>query len=525
MKKLTAIVLSAAIIAPLFAGDLPDVEGAPGLRYWYPLPPANPPKLVEADLIVYGASPAGVTAAIQIQRMGKKAVIAEFGKHVGGLTAGGLSATDVGNRAAIAGMADEFYAKVGMMRGFKPSAAEKAFRAMLTEAGVEILFEQRLMSVKKDGNRIVELVMENGNTFRGKIFLDASYEGDLMAMAKVSYTFGREANAQYGETINGVQFHKGHNFTAPVDPYVIEGDSKSGLLPLISTATPRKSGEGDTLLQAYNFRMFLTDAADRIPFPKPKNYDPKKYALLARYLKANPKAPVQLHNGDCNNEGAFSTDHIGANYGWPDGDYATREKIFQDHVNYQQGFMYFIGHDDSVPENIRAAVNKKGLTKGEFEESGNWPHQLYIREGRRMISDFVMTENVCMSKVLVSDSIGLGSYNMDSHNCERIVVDGKVRNEGDVQIGPPRPYPISYRSIVPKEPECANLFVPVALSCTHIAYGSIRMEPVFMVLGQSAGTAAAMAIDENISVQKVDYAKLKERLIADKQKLAWTGKK
>ncbi len=359
--------------------------------------------------------------------------------------------------------------------------------------------------------------------FAVKYFLDASYEGDLMALAKISYTFGREANAQYGETIDGAQFHNGHNFTKPVDPYVVEGDPKSGLLPLISADFPRKAGEGDKLIQAYNFRMFLTDAADRVPFPKPKNYDPKKYALLVRYLKVNPTPPIQLHNGDCNNEGAFSSDHIGKNYGWPDGDYATREKIFQDHVNYQMGFMYFIGHDESVPESVRAAVNKKGLTKGEFEESGNWPHQLYIREGRRMISVFVMTEGVCMGKNLPEDSIGLASYNMDSHNCERIVIDGKVRNEGDVQIGPPKPYPISYRSIVPKEAECVNLFVPVALSCTHISYGSIRMEPVFMILGQSAGTAAAMAIDANISVQKVDYAKLKERLLADKQKLTWDG--
>ncbi len=502
---------------------LPDAEGVPALRYWSPSTPATPPKTYEADLIVYGASPGGVTAAVQIQRMGKKAIIAEFGKHVGGLTSGGLSATDVGNRAAIAGMANEFYDKVGVLRNFKPSVAEKAFRDMLAEAKVEIHFEQRLASVKKDGNKIVEITMENGNVFRGKIFLDTSYEGDLMAMAKVTYTFGREANAQYGETINGVQFHKGHNFTQPVDPYVVEGDPKSGLLPLISPAPKPNAGDGDKLIQAYNFRMYLTNSEDRIPFPKPKNYDPKKYALLARYLKVNPKPPVQLHAGDCNNEGAFSTDHIGGNHTWPDADYLAREKMFQDHVNYQQGFMYFIGHDESVPAKVREAVNKWGLTKGEFEETGSWPHQLYIREARRMISEYVMTENHCMSKVVPEDSVGLGSYNMDSHNCERIVVDGKVRNEGDVQISPRRPYAISYRSIVPRESECANLFVTVALSCTHIAYGSIRMEPVFMILGQSAGTAASMAIDANVSVQKVDYAKLRERLIADKQILNWDG--
>jgi len=503
------------------ADVLPDAEGAPGLRYWYPLPKANPPKTYEADLIVYGASPAGVTAAVQTRRMGKSAIIAEFGTHVGGLTSGGLSATDVGTREAIAGMANEFYDKVGVLRNFKPSVAEKVFREMLHDSGAEIYFEQRLVSVKKDGNRIVELSMENGNTFRGKIFLDATYEGDLMALAKVSYTFGREANAQYGETIDGVQFHSGHSFTKPVDPYVAEGDPKSGLLPLISPDPPRPVGSGDKLIQAYNFRMYMSNAANRVPFPKPKNYDAAKYALLVRYLKVNPKAPVQLHQGDCNNEGAFSTDHIGKNYAWPDGDYATREKIFQDHVNYQQGFMYFIGHDETVPQSVRNEVAKWGLDPGEFNETGHWPHQMYIREGRRMISDYVMTENQCMRKIVPDDSVGLGSYNMDSHNCERIVVDGKVRNEGDVEIHPPQPYPISYRSIVPKEFECANLYVPVCLSCTHIAYGSIRMEPVFMILGQSAGTAASMAIDANVSVQKVDYAKLKERLLADKQILFW----
>ena len=524
MPQRTFVLFFAALLCAAFCTfgeELPDAEGAPALRYWYPLPPANPVKVYEADLIVYGASPAGVTAAIQMQRMGKKAIIAEFGKHVGGLTSGGLSATDVGNRAAIAGMANEFYDKVGVLRNFKPSAAEKAFREMLKEADVEVLFEQRLKAVKKEGARIVELATENGNTFRGKMFVDATYEGDLMAMAKVSYTFGREANTQYGETINGVQFHAGHNFTKPVDPYVVEGDPKSGLLPLISADPPRKAGEGDKLLQAYNFRMYLTNAADRVPFPKPKNYKPEQYALLARYLKVNPKEPVQLHFGDCNNEGAFSTDHIGKNYAWPDGDYATRERIFQDHVNYQQGFMYFIGHDASVPQNVRDEVAKWGLMRGEFEDTGNWPHQMYIREGRRMLSDYVMTENHCMRKIVPDDSVGLGSYNMDSHNCERIVVDGKVRNEGDVQIHPPQPYPISYRSIVPKKSECVNLFVPVCLSCTHIAYGSIRMEPVFMILGQSAGTAAAQAIDAGVGVQDIDYAKLNARLLADKQILTW----
>jgi hypothetical protein len=521
----TRIVLSCVAVASFFlsaADELPPAEGAAALRYWYPLPAENPPKVIEADLIVYGASPAGVTAAVQAQRMGKKAVVAEFGNHVGGLTSGGLSATDVGNRESIGGMANEFYAKVGVLRGFKPSAAEKAFREMLQESGAEVMELQRLKEVKKEGNHIVELVMENGNVFRGKIFLDASYEGDLMARAKVTYTYGREANAQYGETIDGVQYHNGHNFVRPTDPYIKDGDPASGLLPLISADVPPAAGAGDKRIQAYNFRMYLANTADRVAFPKPAHYDPSRYALLARYLKLHPIPPVQLHVGDCNNEGAFSTDNIGKNWDWPDASYAQREAIFQEHVNYQQGFMYFIQHDESVAERIRAEVAKWGLAVGEFSTTGSWPHQLYIREARRMVSDYVMTENHCMRKVMPEDSVGLGSYNMDSHNCERVVVNGTVRNEGDVQIHPPHPYPISYRSIVPRESECDNLFVPVALSCTHIAYGSIRMEPVFMMLGQSAGTAAVMAIDGKTSVQKVDYEKLKTRLIADKQILTWT---
>jgi hypothetical protein len=271
--------------------------------------------------------------------------------------------------------------------------------------------------------------------------------------------------------------------------------------------------------------MQLSNAADRLPFPKPEGYDRGRYALLERYLKAQPepKHPTQLHNGDCNNTGGFSTDHIGANYAWPEADYATREKIFQDHVNYQQGLMWFSGNDPEVPESIRTKTNAFGLMAGEFPETGGWPHELYVREGRRMISDYVMTEADCRSQRAAADSVGLASYTMDSHNCQRVVIDGVVRNEGDVQTRVPRPYPVSYRSIVPKESECSNLLVSVCLSSSHIAYGSIRMEPVFMILGQSAATAASFAIDEQIPVQKVDYAKLSERLLADKQVLAWDG--
>ena len=521
--KLLLPVLSAICAASVFAAG--PATPPPGLHYYYPVPPANPPRVIEADICVYGGTPGGVAAAVQSARMGKKAVLVVARRHVGGMTSGGLTATDIGRREAIGGFANEVYAKIGKTSGFRPSQAEAAFLELLQEAGVPIYYEHRLKDVVKDGTRIESIRIENGNTVRAKMFVDATYEGDLMAKAGVSFHVGREGNAAYGETINGVQFRKTHNFSVAVDPYREPGNPASGLLPTISAEAPGKAGDGDKKVQAYNFRMWLSDAASRIPFPKPDGYDRDRYALLERYLKAQPSPalPVQMHNGDCNNNGGFSSDHIGANYAWPEADYATRERIFQDHVNYQQGFMWFSQNDPSVPESIRKKTASFGLAAGEFPETGGWPHELYVREGRRMISDYVMTEAECTSRKIVADPVGLASYTMDSHNCQRVVINGAVRNEGDVQTGVPRPYPVSYRSLVPKESQCPNLFVPVCLSSSHIAYGSIRMEPVFMILGQSSGTAAALAIDAKTSVQKVDYAKLRERLLADKQVLAWDG--
>lgn len=541
MSRPLFLSITLCLAAAAFAQDGPTTP-SPGLKYYYPVPMAEPAQTIEVDVAAYGGTPAGIATAIQASRMGKKAALFVFRRHVGGLTSGGLTATDVGNVKGIGGMATEFYQRLGKLRGFKSSDAEKTFLAMLKEANVPVYFEHRLKAVKKDGIRITELEFENGNKVKARMFADGTYEGDLFAMAGVSFHVGREANSVYNETINGVQFHNQHNFIFPVDPYKVEGDPNSGLLFGISSEAPGKTGDGDKRLQAYNFRMLLSNAADRIPFAKPQDYDPTWYALLARYLKKDPElkwnyqygnGPVQLYNGDCNNAGGFSTDFIGENYRWPEGSYSEREAIFQKHVKYQQGFMYFLANDESLPEVLRKKTQAFGLNKDEFPESGGWPHELYVREGRRMISDYVMTEANCRSKIKAEDSVGLASYTMDSHNCQRVVLSGVkiggktydnvVRNEGNVEIGVPKPYPVAYRSIVPKETECSNLFVPLCLSSTHIAYGSIRMEPVFMILGQSAGTAAAMAIDANIPVQKVDYAKLKERLLADKQILEYDG--
>ncbi|MFI5380908.1 MAG: FAD-dependent oxidoreductase [Tepidisphaerales bacterium] len=517
------LLLVACAIAPGVAADPP--------RYYYPVPAADPPQVIDADVCAYGGTPAGVAAAIQARRMGKSAALFAFNKHVGGMTSGGLTATDVGNVKGIGGLATEFYDRVGQLRDFKPSVAEKTFTAMLKDAGVKVYYEHRLKSVSKDGNGITELEFENGNRARARIFIDSTYEGDLLAMAGVSYHVGREANSVYDETLNGIQHRSKHNFNYPTDPYVQEGKSESGLLWGISPDAPGMQGDGDKSVQAYNFRMPLTDAPNRVAFPKPENYDASHYELMLRYLLKKPGAnwrfgygegPLQLQKGDSNNEGAFSTDFIGHSHQWPEADYATRQRIFQEHVDYQQGLVWFLANDERLPKAFRDKVNAWGLDPDEFAETGHWPHQLYIREARRMVSDYVMTEHNCLSKTVAGDSIGLASYNMDSHNCRRIVAGGVVRNEGDVQNGVPRPYPVSYRAIVPKETQCANVFVPVCLSSTHIAYGSIRMEPVFMILGQSAGTAAAMAIDGATSVQKVPYARLREKLLENKQILDWT---
>lgn len=492
------------------------------------------------DIAVYGGTSGGVAAAVQAARMGKSVVLIEPGKHLGGLTSGGLGATDIGNKGAIGGISREFYRRVGKHYGkdeawtFEPHVAEAVMNDLVQEAKVKVVLGERLdltAGVKKDAGRITAIRMESGRQFAARVFIDAGYEGDLMAKAGVSYHVGREANSVYKETFNGVQLgSKKHQFNVPVDPYIKPGDPASGLLPGIHPGSPGEHGQGDRRVQAYNFRMCLTDdLANRLPFPKPAGYDPLRYELLRRYIDAcvfdalGSNLPMPNRKTDTNNNGAFSTDNIGMNYDYPDGDYATREKIVAEHVAYQQGMMWFLANDPRLPEKVRNHVNRWGLCKDEFQETGGWPHQLYVREARRMISDYVMSQHNCQGREVADDSVGLAAYGMDSHNVQRWVKDGYASNEGDVQVHGFRPYPIAYRSLVPKRTECENLLVPVCLSASHIAYGSIRMEPVFMVLGQSAATAASQAIDANAAVQDVKFGTLKKRLLADKQILAWQG--
>ena len=515
-----------------------------------------------ADVVIYGGTSGGVTAAIQTARMGRTAILIEPTKFLGGLTTGGLGATDIGNKKAIGGLSREFYARVfryysdaskwthetretyfakkphgntgseDTMWTFEPHAATEIYDAMLKEVAgkVTIVFGERLdlkKGVIKDGAKITKILMESGREFTAPMFIDATYEGDLMAKAGVRYHVGREANKVYGEIINGVQIARTihHQFTKNVDPYVKPGDPASGLLKGIEK-DPGEEFSGDHKVQAYNFRMCTTDVPEnRLDWEKPENYDERWFELALRNVEAGDEriswAPSWMPNRktDTNNNFAVSTDFIGQNWDYPDADYATRARVWQAHEDWQKGLMWTYAHHPRVPEKIRAAYQKLGLAKDEFADNGHWPRQLYVREARRMISDYVMTEKNCKRLEVVEDSVGMGAYNMDSHNIQRFVTkEGFVRNEGDVQIGS-RPYPVSYRSIRPKAEECTNLLVPVCLSASHIAYGSIRMEPVFMVLGQSAATAAVQAIEQGTTVQKIDAARLKERLIADKQML------
>lgn len=502
---------------------------------------------VYADLCVYGGTASGVVAAVTMARLGGSAVIVEPGQHLGGLTSGGLGQTDVGNAGAIGGVSREFYRRVlqhysdeygaespqarasnGGFR-FEPHVGEAVLNQMVAEQRVRVYVGQSLESVRVERGRVRFVKTTAGKLFRARMFIDATYEGDLMAKAGVSYTVGREPVDQYGEPHNGIQFGQPyHNFKVPVDPYNVPGDPSSGLLPGISSDDPGEHGRGDGRIQAYNFRMCLTTKpGNRRPFPKPKGYDPNRYTLLLRYIEAGVWDALQLSTAlpnwktDTNNNGGFSTDNIGMNYEWPEGDAATRRRVFDEHVTYQQGLLWFLTNDPRVPEAIRRELRHWGLARDEFTDSGGWPRQLYVREARRMVSDYVMTENDCMGRAVAPDSVGLASYTMDSHNCQRFAKDGRALNEGDVQIPVPAPFPVSYRSIIPRRGEPGNLLVPVCLSASHIAFGSIRMEPVFMVLGQSAATAAKLAIDGDTAVHDVPTDALGARLREDGQVLVW----
>lgn len=477
-------------------------------------------------------------AAYSAVRMGKSVILIDPGKHIGGLTSGGLGYTDIGNKYAITGLSRDFYRRAGRHYGrleqwiFEPHVAENIFKAYLKAARVNLVQEVRLVQVLKIGTEIKQATFRRSSgkekelRVSARVFMDCTYEGDLMAMAGVSYTVGREANATYGETYNGVQLMKGHQFPDGVDPYKVKGDPSSGLLWGISNAALRPNGTGDTLVQAYNYRICLTsDPANRIPITRPEGYDSTRYDLLVRLMEAQPQkrqlndyfiwSRMPNHKTDINNRNGFSTDFIGANYAYPKGDETTRKRYIADLTAYTQGLLYFFGHDSRVPDTLRAQMREWGYPKDEYREYGHWSPQPYIREARRMVGAYVMTEVNCTGKEVADDGVGLAAYTMDSHNTQRIVWNGMVKNEGNVEIGGFGPYPISYRALLPKEAECSNLLVPVCLSASHIAYGSIRMEPVFMVLAQSAAVAANLSIDKNVPLHQVVAAEINGMLKKD----------
>jgi hypothetical protein len=507
-------------------------------RYFQPAPalsPDSPP--LSADLCIYGANAAGVMAAVQARRLGLTVALLNPARQIGGLTTGGLGFTDFGNKAAIGGLALEFYQRLGRHYGkaaewcFEPHVAEKTLAAFLAEVGVPVqagqYVESAAVTIDPTGApRLTEISTTSGLRVRAAYFLDCSYEGDLLARAGVSFRTGREASAQHAETWNGQQAGATHQFDRPVDPYVIPGNPAGGLLPGIDPDAGFLPGSSDRRVQAYNFRVCMTQRPDiRVPFPKPAGYQRADYELLARWLAAgggreafNKFDRIQGGKTDTNNHGAFSTDFIGGSWSWPGATYAEREKIFQAHVNYQQGYHWFMANDGAVPAEIRTAYAQWGLAADEFAATGHWPHQLYIREARRLAAVVTTTQRHCFGLFVEDDVIALGAYGMDSHNCRRFVVNGTVLNEGDVQIKLPKPYGISYRSITPAARECANLLVPVCVGATHIAYGSLRMEPVFMILAQSAATAAALALRAGgQAVQEVPYAALRAQLLKDGQ--------
>jgi hypothetical protein len=525
---------------------------------------AQPPELdaqYEFDIVIYGGTSAGVMAAVQARAMGKSVIIVCPGQYVGGLSASGLGWTDSGDKERIGGLAQEFYRRIkahydepaswrfqepaeysryrpdaDAMWVFEPHVAAAVFDDFLREYEIPVLRDawlDREHGVVMEGPRITSIRTLDGATYAGRVFIDATYEGDLMAAAGVSYAVGRESSDTYGESLNGVQTKnaRSHQFENRVSPYVVADDPSSGLLPRVHGDSPGAEGSGDQRIQAYTYRVCLTDEPlNRLPFEKPAGYDPLQYELLLRDLAAGSRHvfgkfdPAPNRKTDTNNHGSFSTDNIGMNYDYPDASYERRAQILEEHERYQKGYFWFLCNDPRVPPDVRERMGRWGLAADEFQDNGGWPHQIYVREARRMLGEFVMTERCLRGLDPTPNPVGMGSYNMDSHHVQRYVArdaDGRayVLNEGDIQVSPGRSYPIARDSILPRQGECVNLVVPVAVSASHIAYGSIRMEPVFMILGQSAATLAALAVEGNSAVQDVPWADLRDRLEEDGQVL------
>ncbi len=544
--------------------------------------------IYDTDLLVYGATSGGITAAIQASRLGKKVLLVEPSQHIGGMTTGGLVWTDFGVEGAVGGLSGEFYSRITQhyqsdaawkmndpfkdrllnpsqeyIKSFEPHVADSVFQAMLQEEGITVITEERLdlqKGVTKEKNVIREVVFESGKTISARIFIDATYEGDLMALADVSYHVGRESRDTYDESAAGVlgedtilskplSFFRGYmglfqpkRYFNRVDTYIpgaeLMGyakvnpyDENGDLLYGIQDVPLEAPGTGDEKVQAYNVRVCLTtDSANRIPITRPVDYDSTKYELLARYIEAHRLDnirqvlfkidPVPNQKTDINDGCPYSTDYIGANWDYPEADYDRREEILEEHHRFTKGLLYFIGHDPRVPEEIRSEMLRYGYPKDEYVKNNHWTPQVYIRESRRMIGEYVMTQQDIETNTTKEHSIGLGSYALDSHHVQRVVAsEGELINEGNFTIRVDSPYEIPYEAILPRKEECSNLLVPVCVSSSHVAFGSIRMEPVFMVLGQAAATAACLALNEGSNIHSIDYSTLREQLTQDGQKL------
>jgi len=535
---------------------------------------------VEVEVLVFGGTSGGVAAAVQAARMGKSVALLEPGRHLGGMTSGGLSAVDIGDPRSVGGIAREYFTRLvkrygkelawekpfvpkgggpatGGAYSIEPHTAEEVFVEMAREAKVQVFYDARLAAVAKAGARITEIKTEDGRTFRAKMFVDTTYEGDLMAKAGVSYTVEREGNAKYGERYNGVYFdpkyepRRNHlkpgpsgrvpggqgvwDRDLPLDPYLKPGDPRSGLLPLVTATKVGNVGDPAPGVQAYCYRLCLTTSADRLPIAPPQDYDPRTYELVARFIAGCREIGDDMHlrwfskhdplpNDKWDfNTATFGGNLPGANWEWPEATYARRAELAKQHENYHRGLLHFLATDERVPSRVRDDMRRFGLPRDEFQDTGGWPHQLYIREARRMVSDLVLTEHHTFGRKIAPKSVGLGSYGTDTHEIQRIVVNGIVTREGKTaggRDGAP-PYQIGYDAIVPKAAECENLYCTFALSASHTAFSSIRMEPVLMITSQSAATAASIAIDDNVAVQQVDYDKLRARLERDGQVIQW----
>jgi len=499
----------------------------------------------DLDVVVYGGTASGVITAVSAAREGVNVALLVPGMHLGGMVSGGLGATDYGKKEVVGGMSLEFFERVGrhydepVSWTFEPHVAEQVFKEMVREAGVRVFYAHRLLerrAVRKVGARILEISLENGSVFQAKIFADCSYEGDLMAQAGVSYTWGREAVSTYGESLAGVRpKDAGHMFEVDIRAR----DNEGRLLPEIGSGSRGELGSADKKVQAYNFRLCLSsDPKNQLAFPKPPKYDPSTFALLSRLIQAltqkegHPPSMKQLmhislmpnNKTDVNNNGPFSTDYIGKSWDYPESDYRRRDEIWQDHANYVASFFYFLANDSQVPPELRGEVNRWGLAKDEFVDTNHWPHQLYIREARRMIGTYVMTQKDIQTEITKPDAAGMGSYNSDSHNVQRYVTEeGMVQNEGNMEV-PVEPYQIPYRILLPRRAEAFNLLVPVCLSASHVAYSTLRMEPVYMIIGQAAGVGAAMAIKEKVAIHEINTQALAARLRSQGATLEWPPK-